>query len=188
VQPLIEGRLQQLFGVRVSVSIDYMYKLVITLSVVQPLIEGRLQQLFGVRVSVSIDYMYKLVITLSVVQPLIEWRLQQLFGVRVSVSIVHVYKLVGLRVSVSIDYMYRLVGVHVSVSIFHVYTLVKQISIEFTRPEIEGGPWRRFAMPFGPNLQNNKRRNVQRRKATAKRLRGPPSRFQDGWTQTQIAL
>jgi hypothetical protein len=43
----------------------------------------------------------------------------------------------------------------------------KRIAFEFTRPDIEGGRRRRFAMPFGPNftaLKMSKRRNCNRRR------------------------
>ncbi len=38
--------------------------------------------------------------------------------------------------------------------------LTKQIAFEFTRPEIEGGPRRRFAMPFWPNVSLQKKRQT----------------------------
>ncbi len=55
---------------------------------------------------------------------------------------------------------------------------IKQTAFEFTRPEIEGGPQRHFAMPFGPNfpaLKMSKRRNGH-----ANRLQIPSSRFRAG--------
>jgi hypothetical protein len=51
-----------------------------------------------------------------------------------------------------------------------------QFEFELSRPQIEGGARRRFAMPFGPIViafKTSKRRN-----GMAKIIRGPPSRFQ----------
>ncbi len=39
--------------------------------------------------------------------------------------------------------------------------LLEQIAFEFTRPEIECGPRKRFAMPFGPNFPAKKRQNAE---------------------------
>jgi len=58
----------------------------------------------------------------------------------------------------------------------HAYISIKHFALEFTRPKIEGGPQRRFAMPFRPGFYSSQT-SKKRRNGMAKCLRGPPLDF-----------